>query len=810
MVNLKRLFKPYKDMPAFSDYIDIVEFIDDNVFFTKSLQLGVILSVKGIDYESVITSQLDSLTSRLERAFRLFDSRYRVYQYFFRQSHPVIPAREYTPGSVASVIVGSRLQAMREQSDELYQTSNYIAILLDLPDQGKAKLSERMKAKTVISTRLLQLETTRRTLMQQVSTFVSTVADYAKVSLLPAEDAYRVLRALLNPDPLKRLAGMPEDGAAHPAYYATGSTLRAYPNHLELDQYRVRLLTLKGFPTNSGPNLLKNFFLVPGNYHIVSTWRPENQQQTITHAKGIIGYNEATKKDAVSSYLNKGQVRTDRSKDVQSDDLDAVMVDISRNDRTFGFYSFTIVVYALTDAELDELTADFLQAAQRAGIELFTESNGANLAFLATTPGAFRYEKRTKRISDANFADLSFFYTLDTGNQRNRFLNDEYLALFTTRNKTPFFFNLHSGEVAHTLILGPSGMGKSFLANYLISQATKYEPCISIIDLGGSYKYLMDLLGGNYTNISSTDQNLYFNPFVLPKSQENIEFLSTLVTSLMEQSGRALDDSEKQAIYEKIRDLYALENPHHRRLGVLANTLPENLRLRLTRWVNGGQYGYIFDNEAGEDRLIIGKIQAFNFEGFEPNADFLEPLLFYILKRSAAVIADDAYLDTFKLFLLDEAWTFFRNQSIKTFFMNGIKTWRKRNAAFLFATQAVNDLNATQLLEDVVTNCPTKLFLANPSLDRQTFVDTFKMPPDAAELIATLVPRKEILLLQEADPQEGGGNGRIAKVMRLEVSRRERWIYSNSAKENVIRAKALEQFDGDLNKALDYLVTLPN
>ena len=807
MVNLSKLLDHHKD-PAFSDYIDVLEFLDDNVFLTKSLQVGVILSVQGTDYESIDDSQLDSTTNRLERALRMFNSRYRVYQYFFKQNNPTIPARVYDD-PISATIVGSRLATLRARSKDLYQTNTYLAVLIDLPATSKASLSQRLNAKRQISIRIAETRATARNLLQHVTTFIGTVSDYAKVSVCSQYEVFWVLRALFNPDPRKRNGSMPADAAKYPAYYATASTLRVLPSHLELDEYKVRVLSMKGLPPTTQPNALKNFFLVEGSYHIVSSWRPQHQQETTANVDDIIGHNDTTSSSAIQAYMSKGgPVRTDISKDVQSDDLGSIKVEISRNDRSFGFYSLTIVMYAKSDSQLDEMTTDFLAASQRAQIELFTETTAANLAFLATAPGSYRYEKRSKRISDANHADMSFFFGLDTGKARNNYLNDEYAALFTTRHKAPYYFNFHVGEIGHTLIIGPTRMGKSFLCNYLLGQSSKYKPCISIIDLGGSYKYLVELLGGNYTNITSEDQNLRFNPFQLEKSTENIQFLSTFVTSLMEQSGPPLNDLEKNIIYTKVTELFFIPNKFHRRLTVLKKTLPQELSMRLVRWVEGGQYGYIFDNPAGEDRLTTGNIQAFNFEGFDPNSDFLEPLLFYILKHTASVIADENMLGTLKMFLVDEAWTFFRNPSIRTFFLNAIKTWGKRNAMFAFATQAVNDLRGSALLEDVVTSCPTKLFMANPSLDRKDYMETFKMSYETTELIRTLRPRRELLNFQDSDPTEGAG-GKIAKVMCLEVTPRDKWLYSNSAKENIIRAEAMNKY-GDLNKALDYLETLPD
>jgi type IV secretion/conjugal transfer VirB4 family ATPase len=810
MVNISHFLKSYKDTPAFCDFLDIVEYLDDHVFLTKSLQVGITLSVKGSDYESLLDSQLDSTATRLERALHMFDSRYRVYQYFFKMNNPIIPARDYDD-PVAAAIVGSRLTTMRAQSADLFETRTFLTVLLDLPAQSKASFIQQFKAKKQISIRLAETHATCRNLVRQVESFIGAVSDYATVSICSLSDSFWLLSALFNPDPRKRNRTMPADAKRHPGYYATASTLRALPSHLELDEYKVRTLSMKGLPSTSEANALKHFFLVEGNYHIVSSYRPESQKDTAKHVADIIEHNDSTKTNALAAYFNKeqgGPVRADVSKDAQSEDLGHVKIEMTRNEKAFGLYSFTIVLYGKTDFELDVMATDFLAASQRAGIDLFTETTASTLSLLATAPGSYRYEKRAKRISEANHADFSFFFCLDTGNVRNEHLRDEYHAIFTTRNKTPYYFNAHVGELGHTLVLGPTRMGKSFLCNYLMGQSMKYKPCISIIDLGGSYKHLVEMLGGNYTNISSEDQNLRFNPFQLEKTTENIEFLTTLVTSLMEQSGDPLNDLDKNMIYNKVKELYVLEDKKHRRLSVLRKTLPPELAMRLVRWVEGGQYGYIFDNADGEDRLTTADIQAFNFEGFDPNADFLEPLLFYILKHTSSVIADDRRLDTLKIFLMDEAWTFFRNNSIRAFFINGLKATAKRNAAFFFATQAVNDLRATGLLEDMVASCPTKILLSNSSLDVQQYMQAFQMSREAAELVKSLVPKKESLLVQNADASKGSSN-KLVKVMRLEVSPREKWLYSNSAKENVIRAKALAMFDGDLEKALDYLVALP-
>ena len=74
------------------------------------------------------------------------------------------------------------------------------------------------------------------------------------------------------------------------------------------------------------------------------------------------------------------------------------------------------------------------------------------------------------------------------------------------------------------------------------------------------------------------------------------------------------------------------------------------------------------------------------------------------------------------------------------------KTWRKHNAAMILATQSIKELEESGMLQIVSESCPTKIFLANPEMDRELYREAFHLNDTELELIAGLVPPGQMLI----------------------------------------------------------------
>jgi type IV secretion system protein VirB4 len=221
--------------------------------------------------------------------------------------------------------------------------------------------------------------------------------------------------------------------------------------------------------------------------------------------------------------------------------------------------------------------------------------------------------------------------------------------------------------------------------------------------------------------------------------------------------------------------------PGLRRLGTLSNIVNRRIADPLRKWVGEGQFGRLFDN--GDDNLSLASFQCFDFEGMDRYPELLEPLLFYILHRANATILASDQITSFKVVVMDEAWRFFRNRTIQTYIVEALKTWRKKNAALIVATQSGEDLYRSDLLPVIVESCATQMFLANPGMDRDAYRERFHLNHTEAELIAGLIPKQQFLLKRP----------HLAKVVNLYVDPTEYWLYTNSPYDNARRQEAFEK-----------------
>ena len=800
MFSLRRLIKNYDETGSLNEQLSPQSFLDEHLFVTKAGDLGAVLEVRGVDFECLDNDSVDSFTKRLESALKLFDEKFRVYQYIFRANNQAIPYRQYG-NAVVDTAIKNRIAYLSSKADRLFSISIYYVVLFEgfryrrglsniLAQFPTSPLKTIRELCAAFSTNkqivLLDQEISKgqAALRQKVAAFILQVSDFLPIQLLGKYDAFRFLYRTLNLSPFKvELARLRYDTFLD--CQLADSSLECHRGHLRVDDYYVKVLTLKEPSAQSFPLIFKGLLDVDANYFVATEWKKENTGKTRSMIQAKRRHFHNTKRSfrsQVSLSDAPQDVLLDDSKESQVRELGESIKELELKGNYFGQFSLTIVIYDVTQAKLDRAAAEFYKVFSVHDAKLTEEKLNLLNAFLAVVPGNYPFNLRHLYLSNPNYADFSFLFTLHCGEPVNAHLRQEYLAVLETNHGSPYFLNLHYRDVAHTVILGRTGAGKSFLLNFLITNLQKYQPHTFIFDLGGSFESLTRLFDGSYVRVGLESDDFKINPFSLPPTKENLDFLTLFLKVLLQGSGLTeLDPATERDLYRQIESLYEVE-PDLRTLGVLANTLRHDHADRLAKWIRGGQFGFLFDNAT--DTISFSQFQCFDFQKMSQYPELLEPLLFYILHRANSVIANRDIATSFKAFLIDEAWVLLRNASIQRYVVEALKTWRKHNAAMVLSTQSLDELRRSDILDVIIETCATKIFLANPDMDRDLYRRQFHLNDNEVELISTLVPKRQFLI---KTPE-------LAKIANLDVDPKSYWLYTNDPFDNRKRKEAFETY----------------
>lgn len=780
-MRMARILKDYREAGTVSGLLALWGFVDEHAFMTKAGALGVVYRLEGADYECLDHAERRTIAHRFERALRQLDESFRVYQYLIKRSAAPIAAERHSHPLVDQALA-DRATHFDARGDLLFELDLFLVVLYEgwraQPTPAKS-LVGALKAPLAAARRSLsareaadnldaELARALALLHQKSDAFVTQFADEVRPALLSKADAFRMLRQLVNYAPHK----ISSIALKHDAYldvHLADSGIDCHRGHLEIDGYAVKVLTMKEPPARTFALMLEDLYRVPSTFVACLEWQRisnaamrrdvrTRQRHFFNKRVSLINY--------ISPQTRPEEMLVDDSASATVTELGQSLTEMEVRGHFFGRCSLSLVVYDRDRRRLDRSVADCIKVFAGHDGALYEESYNLLNAWLAVVPGNAAHNLRRLPLLNTNCADLSFLFSLHTGQRTSSHLGGRpCLAVFETEHQTPYFWNLHHGDVGHTLILGATGSGKSFLLNFIVTHAQKYDPVTVIFDLGGSYERLTRLLGGSVWRMGLAYRAFTINPFCLEPTAEHRHFLVSFVRVLLQSGGQyrvtAQDDRD---LHEAVENIYALDPPQ-RRLFTLANLLPRTLSTHLHRWIQGGPYEALFDNV--EDTLTFQRVQCFDFEGLEKYPLLLEPLLFYVLHRANASISDGD-LGRLKLFVLDEAWRFAQDATIKAYITEALKTWRKRNAAMILATQSSDDFAAPDLLRTVIESCPSQFFLANPGMDLERARQLFHLNQTESALIAGLIPRQQALLKRPD----------LAKVINLHVNPESAWMYT--------------------------------
>jgi type IV secretory pathway VirB4 component len=431
MLRLNTVIKPWKEAASLNDHINLYGFWNETTFLTKSGDLGMVLQVPGVDYESLDHGEQEYAVKRLEAALKSFGPGFHIYQYLFKRNRPEIPFASYDD-PVVEAAIDQRRRFFEAKRDHLYQIEIFYCVLLEgarsktgvgaafarlFRDPAGAVGELRAQFTNNYMKTLLrsQIEHDLSRLEQRVQGFIRQLADFMQIEVLEQQGQFRFFRHLLNYDEW-RIAGKPQS-TQFLDYQVVNSNIEAERDHLRVGDTQVRVLTMKEAITETRPLVLDQLLKIPANFYVVTEWTPlatvkarkevNKRRRHFNMSKtGFVSQmgNDATK-------TNPRDVLVDESKQADIENLGDCLR-VLGDGQSLGDFSLTIVLYGGSKSELDRLVAEFTGVFTNADGNLFVETYNQLNAYFATVPGNYAFNLRKLYLLNTNYADLSFLFTI--------------------------------------------------------------------------------------------------------------------------------------------------------------------------------------------------------------------------------------------------------------------------------------------------------------------------------------------------------------------------------------------------------------
>ncbi len=502
-------------------------------------------------------------------------------------------------------------------------------------------------------------------------------------------------------------------------------------------------------PRSFARQSLRDATAIDANAIFCSSWVPRSRadvQKRIAQIEGFTGIFRHKILALAANLKNPENLEKSvgaKAAEKGTDKLADVLSSMDNDGYDFGLYSLIGLIHSRDRQEvLDAMTvvSKALVDIQAPSTE---ETQGSLSAYYALFPGnsagdsASNFNVRQFWLRADHNARLALAFAPSIGSTHSDDLGREYLSVYETRTKTPFFLDPYVDGLRTTLILGAPRSGKSVNGNHIILSEQKYGGYTFVIDVGGSYESTVRLFGGAVERIGTSGPRV--NPFSLDPTESNLSFLFQFVRLLLVKGGARLSPEDEDAVEKSIRRMY-LVDPGVRRLKYML--LPPHLQRYLMKWTEGGAYGKLFDNV--EDSLRLTRIQSFDFQDVtEDQQDLIEPMLFWILRQIDQVIYDPKNLGVPKHILFDELWKHLKTRRLLDSAISSLKTGGKHLAGVTLLTHTAQDLGDNA---DIIVNaCSTQFFLPDPTFNRELYRRLFNLNEQELLTLASLGPRELLL-----------------------------------------------------------------
>ncbi|MFG1392314.1 conjugal transfer protein TrbE [Xanthobacter agilis] len=474
----------------------------------------------------------------------------------------------------------------------------------------------------------------------------------------------------------------------------------------------LRVLTIVGFPTATTPGILDDLNRLAFPYRW-STRAILLDKTDATRLLTKIRRQWFAKRKSIAAILkevmtNEASVLVDSDAANKAEDADLALQELGADHAGIAYVTATITVWDADPRSADEKLRLVEKVIQGRDFTAMVETINAVDAWLGSLPGHVYANVRQPPLSTLNLAHMIPLSAVWAGDEQDGHFAASPLFYGKTEGSTPFRFSLHVGDVGHTLVVGPTGAGKSVLLALMALQFRRYAGSqVFAFDFGGSIRAAALAMGGDWHDLggSLAEDSTALQPLARVDELSERSWAADWIVAILTREGISNTPEVKEHIWSALSSL-ASAPVEERTLTGLAVLLQSNaLKQALRPYCIGGAHGRLLDAEA--EHLGQASVQAFETEGLI-GTSAAPAVLSYLFHR-----IEDRLDGSPTLLIIDEGWLALDDPGFAGQLREWLKTLRKKNASVVFATQSLSDIDGSAIAPAIIESCQTRLLLPN-------------------------------------------------------------------------------------------------
>ena len=724
-----------------ADYLPWVALVGQGVVLNKDGSFQRSAKFRGPDLDSAVAAELVGVAARLNNSFRRLGSGWAIFVEAQRSEAGTYPNDVFP--DPASALVDAERKADFEEEGSHFVSDYYLTFLWLPPAEDAARaeswLYEGRETSGVNPWELVRgfLDRTDRVLAlldgfmpecrwltdgETLTYLHSTVSTKRHRVRVPETPIY--LDALLADEALT--GGLePRLGSAH-----------------------LRILTITGFPSVTTPGLLDDLNRLAFPYRW-STRAILMDKTDATRLLTKIRRQWFAKRKSIAAIL-KEVMTNEQSALVDTDaankalDADMALQELGADVAGIAYVTATVTVWDEDARRADEKLRLVEKVVQSRDFSVMVETVNAVDAWLGSLPGHAYANVRQPPISTLNLAHTVPSSAVWAGPERDDHFGAPPLLYGRTEGSTPFRLSLHVGDVGHTLVIGPTGAGKSVLLALMALQFRRYPRSqIFAFDFGGSIRVATLAMGGDWHDLGgrlteSAESSVSLQPLARIEQTQDRAWAADWIVAILQREGVTITPEAKEHIWTALSSLASAPIEERTITGLSVLLQSNDLKLAIQPYCVGGPYGRLLDAEA--ENLGDASVVAFETEGLLESGA-APATLAYLFHRIA-----DRLDGRPTMIVIDEGWLALGDPAFAKQLSEWLVTLRKKNASVIFATQSLAQLEKSSIAPAIIESCPTRLLLPNDrAVEPQitAIYRRFGLNDRQIEILARAIPKRD-------------------------------------------------------------------